>query len=163
MKKKVTIFLATAVVVISMAILCAGCDSSAPPEEPQTPQTPEYVGETKTYVYQDLEFEVTNIQSEGTETGIDDGGNERTYTVITYYPGAQLTIIQAGMSDPAYNEDGLPHPQWGVLLEPDGSAGLQETRKITEDMETLDITTDMSGIYHLESSMYVFRFEPYAE
>lgn len=163
MGKKQPAFLAIAAAVIGMVLWCAGCGNTMPPEEPQTPEEQEFVGETKTYVYQELEFEVTNIQSEGTETGIDDGGNERTYTVITYYPGAQLSIIQAGMSDPTYSADGLPHPQWGVLWEPDGSVGLQETQKITDDMETLEITADMVGIYHLESSMYVFRFEPYAE
>ncbi|NLF80708.1 MAG: hypothetical protein GX572_05920 [Clostridia bacterium] len=153
MQKRTITFAAIVMTAIIMT-LCAACGNTTPPQEPQTP---ELSGETKTYIYQDLEFEVSNIQSERTEAGIDDAGNERTYTVITYYPGARLSIIRAGMSDPAYSADGLPHPQWGVLLEPD------ERIKITDDMETLDITADMAGIYHLESSMYVFRFEPYAE
>jgi len=40
----------------------------------------------------------------------DDGGNPVEYPVFVYTPGAVITVLAAGMSDPAYSADGLAHP-----------------------------------------------------
>ena len=90
----------------------------------------------------------------------DDGGNEWKYIVITCYPGAELTVINANMSDPTYSADGKAHPQWGILIDPYNTANRIE---ITDDMQPLELTPDMRGIYSLESHLYVFRFEIYQE
>jgi len=134
---------------ISIATLFAGCNSTTNNPVPQS--------ETKMYTYKSLEVEMTNVKSDRTETMTDDGGHEWKYTVITYYPGARITVIKADMSNPTYNADGKAHPQWGILLDPD------ERIKITDDMPPLDITSDMEGIYNLEASLYVFKFESNTE
>lgn len=117
-------------------------------------------GETKSYIYQGLKIELTNVKSDRTETMIDDGGNEWQYIVITYYPGAKLTVIKADMSNPAYTADGKAYPQWGILKEPDNPVN---RIKITDDLQPVEITSDLRGVYNLESSLYVFKFETYSE
>jgi hypothetical protein len=179
MNPKLTYWIAV-LTVISITALFAGCRnttdnpektttlrvtpsaSSSPSQSasPLTSETPTLKGETKRYTYQNLEVELTNVKSDRTETMTDDGGNEWKYTVITYYPGAKLTVIKADMSDPAYNADGKAHPQWGVLLDPADPAKRIE---ITDDMQPFNITSYMGGIYNLEASLYVFKFEEYAE
>jgi hypothetical protein len=119
-------------------------------------ETSETKGETKRYVYHNLEIELTNVKSDRTETMIDDGGSEWKYTVITCYPGAKLTIINADMSDPAYSADGKAHPNWGIMIDPYNPAN---RINITDGMQPLELTPDIRGIYNLESSLYVFRFE----
>jgi hypothetical protein len=121
---------------------------------------PEPKGETKRYSYHNLEVELTNVKSDRTETMIDDGGGEWKYTVITCYPGAELTVIKADMSDPAYSADGKAHPDWGILIDPYNSANRIE---ITDDMQPVKLNSDMRGVYSLESHLYVFRFEIYQE
>ncbi len=124
-----------------------------------TSEIPSLEGETKMYKYQNLEIKMTNVRSERIETMTDDGGNEWKYTVITYYPGAKFTVVKADMSDATYTEGGNSHPQWGILLDSDTN----ERIEITDDMQQLDITSDMKGIYNLEASLYVFRFEAYTK
>lgn len=160
-------FFRAAVVLMAAGIvaLAAGCSDPAGHSEPgntaaaepsaspdASPAVP--AGETKRYSYQNLEVELTNVKSDRTETMTDDGGNPWTYVVITYYPGATLTVIHADMSDPAYAEDGKAHPQWGI----DGG----ERIDLSNDTQLLGLTPDMAGVYNLEASLYVFRFEPYA-
>jgi hypothetical protein len=127
---------------------------------PSVNEPPEPKGETRRYSYHDLEIELTNVKSDRTETMNDDGGNEWKYIVITCYPGAELTVINANMSDPAYSADGKAHPQWGILIDPYNTANRIE---ITDDMQPLGLTTGMRGVYSLESHLYVFRFEIYQE
>lgn len=113
-------------------------------------------GETKRYVYQNLEIELTNVLYDRTETMLDDGGGEWRYVVISCRPGAALTVVNADMSDPAYAEDGLAHPQWAILVDP---ADPSKSIRLTDGMEPVEITPEMRGVYNLESSLYVFRFE----
>jgi len=142
---------------------------SAPGAEP-TPSAPDesapcgdYIaspapaeGETKRYVYQNLEIELTNVLYDRTETMLDNGGGEWRYVVISCRPGAALTVVRADMSDPAYAEDGLAHPQWAILVDP---ADPSKSIRLTDGMEPVEITPEMRGVYNLESSLYVFRFE----
>ena len=142
---------------------------SAPGAEP-TPSAPDesapggdYIaspapaeGETKRYVYQNLEIELTNVLYDRTETMLDNGGGEWRYVVISCRPGAALTVVNADMSDPAYAEDGLAHPQWAILVDP---ADPSKSIRLTDGMEPVEITPEMRGVYNLESSLYVFRFE----
>jgi hypothetical protein len=113
-------------------------------------------GETKTYSYHNFKFEFTNVASERTETITDDGGGEWTYTVITYYPGAVMTVINADMTDPAYSEDRKAHPQWGIYSVEGES---EERLEITDDTNQVDIIPDVKGIYNLEASLFIFKFE----
>ncbi len=117
-------------------------------------------GEIKKYVHQNLEIELTNVKSDRTETMLDDGGNEWKYIIITYYPGAKLTVIKADMSNPAYNADNKSHPQWGILK---FSANSEERIKITDDLQPVEITSSFEGVYNIEASLYVFRFEEYTK
>ena len=153
--------MALVVTILSISVLFAGCHSMADqPEETTTSETLTPEGETKKYSYQNFEFELTNVKADRAETMTDDGGNAWTYTIITYYPGATLTVIQADMSDPAYSADGKAYAEWAILLDP-----ADPTKRINsvDDMQPLTITSDMAGIFDPESSLYIFRFEPYAE
>ena len=135
----------------------APSETGAPEATPPSPSgTASPEGETRRYAYLNLEIELTNVLSDRTETMLDDGGGVWAYTVITLSPGARLSVIRADMSAPAYAEDGLPHPQWGILLNPEDPAS---RIPITDDLEPLAVTPEMRGIYSLEASLYVFRFE----
>ena len=146
---------ATVLVVLLIMLLFASCTGNAGIES----ETPIPQGETKAYTYQNFAFELAGVKSERTETMLDDGGNEWQYTVITYYPGAVLTVLKADMSDATNNADGQAHPQWGILV----AADPEERIRLVDDMKPLEITPDMAGIYNLEASLYIFRFEPSKE
>ncbi len=161
-------------VAITMLMLLAGCNTSAPAETmsssadssstpssalPQTPSetpTPTQNGETKTFNYGGLQLEVTNVHEVRTESMNDDGGNPWEYSVFICYPGAQVTVLTADMSDPSLTEDGKPHASWGALL----ASG--ERKEIVDDMNSFEVTPDILGIYSLESSMYVLKLEMYS-
>ena len=175
MNRKLKSSMALVLAVISITVLFTGCNSttdnpgvtntsrmnsSASPSVSQpTSEASALEGETKKYDYQNLEFKLTNVKSDRTETMTDDGGNDCTYTVITYYPGSKLTVIKADMSDPAYSADGKAHSEWAILLDP---ADPTKRIDIIDDMQPLNITSDMGGIFDPESSLYIFKFEPYA-
>ena len=57
------------------------------------------------------------------------------------------------MSDPAYSEDGLPHPNWGLLYEGDTRV------RITEETGTVPVTPDLQCVYHLEAGLSVLDIE----
>ncbi len=158
----------TIVAIIITSLLATSCNNtqeenpgSYTPEEESPPisdtDIPE--GETRRYSYHNLEIELTNVRSQRTETVADDGGNKWEYTVIIYYPGAKLTVINADMSDAAYSADEKAHPQWGIQVDSDTNDRID----IIDDMNQLDITSDMKGIFNLEASLYVFRFERYKD
>jgi beta-lactamase regulating signal transducer with metallopeptidase domain len=105
----------------------------------------------------DLEFTVTNVIDSHWEVYKDDGGADVELLIIDYLPDAQLYISEPDMSDPQYTEDGLPHAQWGLGY---GVTG-EDNIRITDDINTVSITFDLRGIYHLESSLYAVRFVPY--
>lgn len=154
---------------ITMLMLLVGCNNSTPTETKnpspisnstpnstlnQTP-SPTQNGETKTFNFEGLKLEVTNVYEVRTESMKDDGGNPWKYSVFVYYPGASVTVLTAGMSDVNFSADGKSHANWGVLL----ASG--ERKDIVDDMKSFDLTPDMLGIYSLESSLYVLKFEMY--
>ncbi len=160
MRRKIRISAACALIFAALALAPVGCGQKPDPGPAEgsggaaASEPPQ--GETRTYSFGELKFEVTNVASERTETVSDDAGQPFSYTVIIYYPGARLTLIDADMSDPQYAADGKAHPQWGVLTDPDEPSN---NLRLTDDTKTLDLAPEMKGIYSLESSMYIFGFE----
>lgn len=162
MMKKITALLASFVLLLSVMGcqregVSAGASSPAESAASSTgpePLEPAPAGTTETFTYDQLVLEVSNVCEIRTDTGIYDNGDPYEYPVYVCYPGAMLTIVNAGMSDPAYAEDHLAHPEWGLYdFETD-------TRiELTDDMEpvALDETTDI--VYSLESSTGVLAFE----
>jgi hypothetical protein len=127
---------------ITMVMLLVGCNNSSN-------------GETKTFNFDGLKLEVTNVYEVRTESMKDDGGNPWEYSVFVYYPGARVTVLAADMSDVNFSADGKSHANWGVLLDSDAR------KEIVDDMKSFDLTSDMLGIYSLESNLYVLKFEMY--
>jgi hypothetical protein len=162
-------------IAITMLMLLVGCNNRTPTEtmnpspissstptskSSQTPSPtpdPTQSGETKTFNFDGLKLEVTNVYEVRTESMKDDGGNPWEYRVFVYYPGARVTVLAAGMSDVNFSADGKSHANWGVLLESDAR------NEIVDNMKPFDLTPDMLGIYSLESSLYVLKFEMYKE
>jgi len=157
---------------ITILMLLVGCQNNNVPAESMTPRTdsgstatstspqtpsktpsPTQNGETETFVRGELKLEVTNVYEVRTESMKDDGGNPHEYSVFVCYPGATVTVLSADMSDSTLSADGKPHPNWGVLL----ASG--ERIEIVDDMDSFPISSDMLGIYNLESSMYVLELE----
>lgn len=124
-------------------------DSTDLDSAPPTTQS----GKTETFIYAGLKLEVTNVQDIKVESMIDDGGNPWEYKVFIYYPGARATVLDADMSDASFSADEKPHANWGIYLVSD------ERIKIVDEMDSFEITPDILGIYSLESSLYVLRFE----
>ena len=113
-------------------------------------------GTTETFTYHDLILDVSNVYEVQTTSGIYDDGETYEYPVYICYPGATLTIVNAGMSDPTYEEDHQPRPQWGVYdIETDTRVNL------ADGMEpiVLDETTD--AVFNLEASVFVLKFHFY--
>ncbi|GBF72183.1 hypothetical protein PA598K_00420 [Paenibacillus sp. 598K] len=135
---------------ISILMLLIGCKTNNVPAESMDPTQN---GETKTFSYDGLKLEVTNVYEVRTESMNDDGGNSLEYSVFVCYTSATVTVISADMSDSNLSADGKSHPNWGVLL----ASG--ERKDIVDNMDSFPITPDMLGIYNLESSMYVLKFE----
>lgn len=126
-----------------------------PSQSPNPTPSPTQNGETKTYNFGGLKLEVTNVYDVRTESTKDDGGNPWEYSVYACYPGARVTILSADMSDSKFTADGKSHPNWGVLLASGGR------KVIVDDMNSFEVTSDISGIYSLEASMYVLKLEMY--
>ena len=122
MMKKITALLASFVLLPSVMgcqkeSVSAGASSpteSAASSTGAEPLEPAPTGTTETFTYDQLVLEVSNVCEIRTDTGIYDNGDPYEYPVYVCYPGAMLTIVNAGMSDPAYAEDHLAHPEWGL-------------------------------------------------
>ena len=113
-------------------------------------------GTTETFTYHDLILDVSNVYEVQTTSGIYDDGETYEYPVYICYPGAALTIVNAGMSDPTYEEDHQSRPQWGICdIETDTRV------KLTDGMDpiALDETTD--AVFNLEASVFVLKFHFY--
>ena len=104
-----------------------------------------------------LVLAVHSVREVRTETMLDHGVTPHEYTVFVLEPGAVAFVWEAGLSDPAYTEDGQPHPQYAYLRSP-----LDQRERITEALTLRELTPDVQGVIHLEASLYVLRFE-YAE
>ena len=150
---------------MTISIFVSSCDfkNESQPERSEPPSATQpltmLTGETKRFSYQGLEIEVEGVRSDRNETYQDDGGTNVNLIVITYLPGAKLTVLKPDMSDASFSEDGKPHAQWGIDFQSKQATG--ERYRITGETETLDITSDMLAIYNLEASLYVIKFEPY--
>jgi len=125
-----------------MLMLLVGCNNSSN-------------GETKTFNFGGLKLEVSHVYEVRTESMKDDGGNPWEYSVFVCYPGARVTVLAADMSDVNFSADGKSHANWGVLLDSDAR------KEIVDDMKSFDLTSDMLGIFSLESNLYVLKFEMY--
>lgn len=133
---------------------------SVEPESSSSEGTPDPVpvapkaGTTEIFNHLGLSLEVTNVHTIRKDA-IFDGMEMCEYDIYEVYPGAIVTVINADMSDPTYYEDKMPHAQWGFLTSPD------ERTYIIDGMDPVDITPDLVGVYNLEASIYVLRFEIY--
>ena len=104
-------------------------------------------GTTQLFVRNGLRLEVSNVASTRVENMLDDGGNPHEYSVFTCYPGATITVLDADI-------DEYDYPQWGLYY-----TGETERTRITDETSTVLINSDLEGVYHLEASLYVLRFE----
>ena len=146
----ITIFL------ISILLLqVTGCNVSTAPEDNDDNIALDSAsnGKTEIFTHEGLKLEVTNVQDVRVESMIDDGGNPWEYSVFICYPGAIATILDADMGDASFSADGKSHARWGIELISD------ERIRIVDDMDSFDITSDVVGIYSLEASLYVLKFE----
>ena len=141
--------------IIDGNLTAAGIDRTIPEIDPQLvpPTTP--ISLPSPFYIKGLDFEVSNIAEWHWEVYQDDGGEDVDLLIVHYLPGAELIIKDPGMSDPQYAADGQPHSQWGLMYS--DTSGV----RIDEDIKTVSITEELTGIYSLESSLYVVKFIPY--
>ena len=109
-------------------------------------------GTTHEFGVQDLRVEITNVLSVHKTWILAEGIEPHEYVVVSCTPESKITVLDAGMSDPIYAEDGKPHPQWGLLY-----TGENERTRITDETGTVPVTSDLEGIYNLESSLFVIQ------
>lgn len=116
-------------------------------------------GTTETFVAHnlegdELEVQVSNVQDIRTENRVDDMGYEWQCVTFTCYPGAKLTVVDAGEY-----ENG--QAQWGIeRISEDKLYTWEESRiRLYNNMEPVFLTNDMQGIFHLEGMTYVLKFE----
>lgn len=142
---------------LCVAISLTACISATPSENAPDANAPSIVdpaGETSTYSHSGFSFEVTGVVADRTETVKEDDGSDMSRTVITYLPGAVLTVLSADMSDPAVSEDGMAHPQWCIYTAAD------ECIPITDDFASYALSATYRSIFGMETSMgHTFRFE----
>lgn len=132
---------------LSIAGQTAGGASNNTPEPPQS-------GTTQVFERNGLKLEVTKVHSIRKETMLDHGVDLHEYSVFTCYPGATITVLNAGMSDPTYAADGKAHPQWGLYYSDE-----TEKTRISDGTAPIPITSTLEGVYNLETSLYVLTFE----
>lgn len=145
--------------VILILIQLVGCGTNKSSENTgdnidpgvETPNT--QVGKTEIFSHDYFKLEITNVQDISIEEMVDDGGTPWEYKVFTCYPNAKVVILEADMSAPEFSADGKLHSKWGIELTSD------ERIRITDEMEPFEITKDIVGIYNLEASLYILKFE----
>lgn len=81
-------------------------------------ETAEAVAEpaAETFTYGDLELEITNVTDVRKQVFTDDGGTDVEQMVFTCLPGAQITVVDADMSQPIVEGLGSAHPNWALDL-----------------------------------------------
>lgn len=126
-------------------------DSEYPAVTPSEPaDAPPAKGTVKTFQYNDFSLEVSNVK-EIKQGSCFDGMETCVYDVYVVYPGAMAKVLNA---DTFIDEEtNLPHANWAFSTSDD------ERIDIMDDMEPLEITEDMLGVYDTESSIYVLGFE----
>lgn len=128
-------------------------DSKQPAVTPSEPAAvPPVKGIVETFQYNDFSLEVSNVK-EIKQGSCFDGMETCVYDVYVVYPGAIAKVLNA---DTFIDEEtNLPHANWAFLASDD------ERIDIMDDMEPLEITGDILGVYDTESSIYVLGFEMY--
>lgn len=107
-------------------------------------------GVTKTFQYDGLELEVSNVK-EIKQGSLWDGMETWSYDIYVVYPGATVTILQA---DPFIDaENCLPHADWAFLT----ASG--DRMDILDDMETLSVPQEGLSVYDPESSMVILEMK----
>ena len=109
--------------------------------------------QTRIFKRDGLELEISGVRAVRQMNMVAEGVALHQYAVFVCDPNATITVRNADMSAPAYSEDGLPHPNWGLLYEDDTRV------RITEETGTVPITPDLQCVYHLEASLSVLDFE----
>ena len=150
--------------ILAMLLLLSACaNGNETPSEPTqsdseypavTPPEPSAIspakGTVKTFEYNDFALEVSNVK-EIKQGSCFDGMETCVYDVYVVYPGAMAKVLNA---DTFIDEEtNLPHAKWAFSTSDD------ERIDIMDDMEPLEITEDMLGVYDTESSIYVLGFE----
>ena len=150
---------------LTMTLILTGCankngmsskpvqpDSGQPASDPAEAATSPTNGTVETFEYGDFTLEVSNVK-EIKQGSSFDGMETWTYDIYVVYPGAIAKILNA---DTFIDEEtNLPHADWAFLT----SNG--ERIDIMDDMEPLEITGDILGVFDPESSVYVLGFEMY--
>ncbi len=120
-------------------------------------------GTNETFTYDDLKLQISNVHSVRTETYTDliDTTYQWERVIYTYYPGAELTVLNADMID----VNGEAKPQWKISrISEDGVSYVPSASiDIIDYAEPLPITIEMDGVFHYESMVKVLMFEPYQE
>ena len=109
-------------------------------------------GQTRRFGVQDLRVEITNVLSVHKTSMLAEGIEPHEYVVVSCTPESKITVLDAGMSDPTYAEDGKLHPQWGLLYTDE-----TERTRITDETGTVPVASDLEGIYNLEASLFVIQ------
>ena len=165
--KKLTVLIVSLLLLLSMAG-CQNGDEPTPPDDSAaqadsphmdslrtdgqaTEPTPQ--GTVERFTHGALALEISNVCEVGTKEGIMDDGERYELAEYICYPGAELRVVDADMSDPAVAEDGKAHPQWGLYdFETDSRT------RLTDGMEPIALDETVDGVYHLESSQFVLSF-----
>ena len=88
-------------------------------------------GQTHRFGVQDLRVEITNVLSVHKTSMLAEGIEPHEYVVVSCTPESKITVLDAGMSDPTYAEDGKLHPQWGrsIRMKPSGHASRMRSER----------------------------------
>ena len=164
MKRMFSVLLCILLLVILLCTACAKPDPGPSLNETTTTTlgattaSPQLQGETKRFQYENLILEITNVASTAMKTTTDDGTEPREYPVYTLYPGAQLIVVNADMTDGSLTESGLPRAHWYVYSDlPDKNSGEGDTYiPITDNMPPLTITPDMKSVFTGGGSVLAF-------
>lgn len=94
-------------------------DSSGIPvtEKPVQPEESAQTGTTEAFSYGDLSLTVSNVLEKRTDS-VFDGMEDFEYEVYVVAPGAVVTVLEADMFE---DDDGQPHADWALLLDPEDS------------------------------------------
>lgn len=110
------------------------------------------VPETRSFTRLGFQMEVTGVLSVRRMNMLAEGVELHEYVELSCVPGAEITILNADMSDPAYSYDKKPHANWGLYY-----TGETEQTRITDETDTVPVTPDLEGVYDLEASLFVFK------
>ena len=110
------------------------------------------VPETRSFTRRGFRIEVTGVLSVRRMSMLAEGVELHEYIALSCVPGAEITILDADMSDPAYSYDKKAHPNWGLYY-----TGETERTCITDETKTVTVTPELEGVYNLEASLFVFK------